>query len=309
MSRENPVNLPASVRQKLLNRARQQGILFDDVLRLYAAERFLYRIATSEHRGLFILKGAMMFRIWAGSDSRSTKDIDLLARTSNDPAHIQFLLRECCEMDFIQLDGMRFDPESLQTLPLKNPRGLKGVRASFIAYLGTARTRVQIDFGFNDDVYPRPVEIIFPSLLDQPESRLLGYTPETSIAEKTHALVELAEFNSRMKDFHDLYWFQKHQIFELPLLVDAIRNTFHQRGTGVPNTLPSILVPTTQFESAHQKQWNAYLREKRLTGIPKSFQEICRHITTFLEIPLRFAANDKPEYSLQWTPEKGWIHN
>lgn len=122
-------------------------------------------------------------------------------------------------------------------------------------------------------------------------------------------MVELAEFNSRMKDFHDLYWFQKHQNFELPLLVDAIRNTFHQRGTPVPKTLPSILVPTTQSESAHQKQWNAYLREKRLTDTPKSFQEICRQITTFVETPLRFAATDNPEDYLQWTPEQGWIHS
>ncbi|MCC5847457.1 MAG: nucleotidyl transferase AbiEii/AbiGii toxin family protein [Verrucomicrobia bacterium] len=121
-------------------------------------------------------------------------------------------------------------------------------------------------------------------------------------------MVELAEFNSRMKDFHDLYWFQEHQNFELPLLVDAIRNTFHQRETPFPNALPSILVPTTQSESAHQKQWNAYLREKRLTDIPKSFQEICRQITKFLEIPLRFAATDKPEIHLQWIPNEGWIH-
>lgn len=239
MSRERPVNLPASIRQRLLNRARRQGVLFDDMLRLYAAERFLYRIAVSEYRGLFILKG---------------------------------------------------------------------VRGSFSACLGTARARVQIDLGFNDAVYPRPVDIVFPSLLDQPESRLLGYPPETSIAEKTHAMVELAEFNSRMKDFHDLYWFQKHQTFDLSLLADAMRNTFQQRETPVPTTLPSILVPTTQSPSAHQTQWNAYLREKRFSDIPKSFQEICRHITTFLEIPLRFAATDNPGCELHWTPEKGWSH-
>jgi len=307
MSREHPVNLSASIRQKLLNQAKQRGILFDDMLRLYAAERFLYRIADSEYRGLFILKGAMMFRIWAGNDSRTTKDIDLLARTSNDPEHIKSLLRACCEMDSSPLDGIRFDPESLQTQPLNNPRGIKGVRAGFTAYLGSARSRVQIDFGFNDDVYPRPVEITFPSLLNHPESRMLGYTPETSIAEKTHAMVALAQFNSRMKDFHDLYWFQENQNFELPRLVEAVTQTFRQRETTLPHHLPDILTQAEHAEAIHQKQWGAYRKEKRLADIPESFQEVCQKIASFLEVPLRCAAMGSPAKNLRWAPAHGWI--
>ena len=307
MSREHPVNLSASVRQKLLNQAKQKGILFDDMLRLYAAERFLYRIADSDYRGLFILKGALMFRIWSGDDSRTTKDIDLLARTSNDPKHIESFLRACCEKDSSHLDGIRYDTESLQTKPLNNPRGIKGVRAGFTAYLGTARARVQIDFGFNDHVCPHPVEITFPSLLDYPEFRMLGYTAETSIAEKTHAMVVLAEFNSRMKDFHDLYWFQQHQNFELSILVDAIYQTFRQRETPIPEKLPDILSLPLHSEATQQIQWNAYMREKRLTDIPKSFQKICDKIASFLEIPLRCAADRTLLEKRQWTPTKGWI--
>ena len=39
-------NVPASVHQRLLNLARNQGVEFNLVLQRYAMERFLYRLAT-----------------------------------------------------------------------------------------------------------------------------------------------------------------------------------------------------------------------------------------------------------------------
>src|SRR5258706_16286793 len=42
-------------------------------------------------------------------------------------------------------------------------------------------------------------------LLDLPRARLRAYRPETSIAEKTEAMVRLALANSRMKNFFDIH--------------------------------------------------------------------------------------------------------
>ena len=57
-------NLPASVRQRLLNLSRQRGEVFDLVLNLYALERLLYRLGISELRDRFVLKGALLFALW-----------------------------------------------------------------------------------------------------------------------------------------------------------------------------------------------------------------------------------------------------
>lgn len=56
-------NISASVRQKLLNRARSDKRPFAELLQYYAMERFLYRLSQSSHAKHFILKGALMLRV------------------------------------------------------------------------------------------------------------------------------------------------------------------------------------------------------------------------------------------------------
>lgn len=75
-----PHNLPASVRQRLLNRARVDRRPFNELLQYFAMERFLYRLSQSVYADRFILKGALMLQVWRLSDTRPTMDIDLLGR-------------------------------------------------------------------------------------------------------------------------------------------------------------------------------------------------------------------------------------
>ena len=89
-------NLPASVRQRLTNKAKETNRPFQELLQYFAMERFLYRLAQSPHAGKFILKGALMFTAWGGPQSRPTKDIDLLARMDNAVEAVVALMREVC---------------------------------------------------------------------------------------------------------------------------------------------------------------------------------------------------------------------
>lgn len=83
MSDRKLVNVAASVRQRLLNRARAEQRAFQELTTLYAMERFLYRLGASEHAERFVLKGGLMTLIWAGEYARLTRDIDLLGRGPN----------------------------------------------------------------------------------------------------------------------------------------------------------------------------------------------------------------------------------
>jgi hypothetical protein len=71
-------DLPASVRQRLLNRSRETRRPFQELLAYYAMERFLYRLGQSSYADRFVLKGALMFTVWGARTSSPTKDIDLL---------------------------------------------------------------------------------------------------------------------------------------------------------------------------------------------------------------------------------------
>ncbi len=77
-------NIAASVRQKLKNHAAQDKRPFAELLQYYAMERFLYRLTQSNHADRFVLKGALMLRVWQSPQFRPTMDIDMLGITSND---------------------------------------------------------------------------------------------------------------------------------------------------------------------------------------------------------------------------------
>ncbi|EFA71860.1 nucleotidyl transferase AbiEii/AbiGii toxin family protein [Cylindrospermopsis raciborskii] len=70
MSAKNLKNISASVRQRLLNRAKDEQRPFSELLQYYAMERFLYRMSQSPHADRFILKGALMLRAWHSTEFR-----------------------------------------------------------------------------------------------------------------------------------------------------------------------------------------------------------------------------------------------
>ena len=63
MNRTSP-NFAASVRARLLNVAKAQGVDFNQVLVRFALERILYRMTQSRHADRFLLKGALLFTLW-----------------------------------------------------------------------------------------------------------------------------------------------------------------------------------------------------------------------------------------------------
>ncbi len=142
-------NVVASVHQKLLNVAKQTSRPFNEIAQYYAIERWLYRLAKSDSRERFVLKGALMLLVWKTSVTRPTRDIDLLARTSNDLESIRGLIADICELS-VENDGMTFDPGSITTERIAEDADYEGVRARFMALLGNTRMHMQIDIGFSD---------------------------------------------------------------------------------------------------------------------------------------------------------------
>lgn len=72
-------NLAASIRSRLLNRAKTERTEFGLLLTRFALERLLYRLSVSRHREQFLLKGALLFDLWFDEPHRPTRDADFLA--------------------------------------------------------------------------------------------------------------------------------------------------------------------------------------------------------------------------------------
>jgi len=79
MSSSKTKNYAVSVRQRLLNYARSSDQDFFFVLRTFAMERLLFRLSRSPYVDNFVLKGALLFKLWTGDFYRQTCDIDVLA--------------------------------------------------------------------------------------------------------------------------------------------------------------------------------------------------------------------------------------
>jgi len=276
---KKPANkdLAASVHQRLLNVARETGRPFNEVLQYFAMERLLYRLSCSPHVGSFVLKGALLFRVWDVPDSRATRDIDFLAFLDNSPESIASIFREVCAMD--DDDGLLFDPDSVAARKIKEDADYEGLRVRFRGLLGKARITMQIDIGFGDKVHPDVVQAKYPVFLDLPAPSLRMYPPETVVAEKAEAMVHLGNLNSRMKDFYDIWWLSRQFKFDSAVLSEAIRQTFENRGTELMpfNELQANLLENKTLE----RQWSAFLAKSGVP-CPESFQEVLDQIATFL---------------------------
>ncbi|MFQ5352330.1 MAG: nucleotidyl transferase AbiEii/AbiGii toxin family protein [Candidatus Binatia bacterium] len=102
------VDVAASVRARLANRARGSNRPFQEVLQYYGLERFLYRFSRSRHRDRFLLKGALMLRVWEAHELRPTRDIDFLGYVDNKIETLEAIVREVCTIA-VEDDGLNFD--------------------------------------------------------------------------------------------------------------------------------------------------------------------------------------------------------
>ena len=218
-------DMAASVRQRLLNIARDQKTDFVLLLRRYAIERLLVRLSQSEYSGKFILKGAMLFLAWGEAMPRATKDLDLLGSDNNNHDAMRRIFTIICRRNVLPLDGIRFKPESMEIDSIREDKKHNGIRIRLDAELGKALIPLQIDIGFGDAVVPGPIDVNFPSLLENKGPLIKAYPPEIAIAEKTDAMITLGMDNSRMKDFYDIWFLSQNRSFDGRTLSKAIATT------------------------------------------------------------------------------------
>jgi Nucleotidyl transferase AbiEii toxin, Type IV TA system len=297
-----PTNLAASVRAKLFDASRKRNVEFQLILAEFAIERLLYRLGSSPFADRFVLKGAMLFKLWSDVRGRATWDLDLLGRGASGVEDVAGVIREICGLAVD--DGIVFDVGTVVAEPIRAADEYAGVRVRLQAGLADARIPVQIDVGFGDAVVPPPVLSTYPTLLDQPAPRILAYPREAVVAEKLEAILSLGLTNSRIKDFHDVHLLATSFAFEGPSLVRAIRSTFERRSTPWPEGVPLVLTRAFLAAPEQQVHWRAFLRRGRL-GTPPDAGRIADELQQFLLPPLTAAAQGA-DLDASWAAAGPW---
>lgn len=293
--------LAVSVQVRLIRHAKEIGSDPNVVLARFAIERLLYRLSRSKHADRFVLKGALLMLVWAGETVRPTRDADLLGFGDVSADSLVGVFTEVCSVE-AEPDGLTFDPASIRVAPIRPEDAYGGLRVTLQARLGNARLPIQIDVGIGDAVVPEPEVLGYPTLLDFPRPRLRAYRPETSIAEKLHAIVSLGEVNSRMRDFFDIRALARRIPFG-EVLVHAVRATFERRRTALPEGLPVGLTP--RFADLKQSQWRGFLTRSGITSAPADFGEVIGELAVFLG-PIIEGARTTGAFRRTWQPGGPW---
>jgi hypothetical protein len=258
-------NRAASIRARLKQRADTTKEDFNLVLTRYGIERLLYRLATSEHAGQFVLKGALLFALWYGQPHRPTRDADLLGFGPDDPQLLAEVFRAICAMPVD--DGIQFDAASVRVDTIRKEARYGGVRVDLQATLDHARIALQVDVGYGDAVTPAPPTMDYPSMLpDVPTAPLRVYPKATVVAEKLHAICVLGITNSRMKDYFDLDLLLQDDAVDDGELRRAVAATFERRHSPLSTELPVGLSDAFGADATKRTQWAAFLRKNRLAA-------------------------------------------
>lgn len=269
-------NVAASVHARLLRQARGGSRSFNDLLQLYAMERFLHRLSRTPHANRFVLKGGLLLRAWDTATFRTTRDIDLLGRGSNEIMVLEGVMRDACSAA-VDPDGLQFDSASVRGETIVEDADYPGVRVTFDGSLGNARLDMQVDVGYGDTVTPEPQELEFPTLLPMAGTRLLAYPPETVVAEKLQVMIFRAE---------------------------AIRATCAKRGTDIPE-MPTVLTQDFGANADKRTQWRAFRRRFGTTGCPEEFETVIALLRVFL-VPVIATVRSGQPTRLRWDPLGGW---
>ncbi|NOU45685.1 MAG: nucleotidyl transferase AbiEii/AbiGii toxin family protein [Bacteroidales bacterium] len=253
-------NRAVSIRARLLNLAKKEGIDFQLIIIRFLHERLLFRLSVSDYSKQLILKGGAFIYAMQGLKSRPTIDVDLLGtRISNDIETLCEIFRQICAIK--SEDEVTFDPESVVGELITWQDKYNGVRLYIDTTFHTVRQRVQIDVGFGDIVIPVIQQLEYPILLDEMQVPVIqAYSKETVIAEKFQAMIELSVANNRMKDFYDVYKLLIDSKFDNETLEEAIRATFANRETTFSENHALF---TIEFASNLQRKrsWTAFLNK------------------------------------------------
>ncbi len=272
--------------------ARQTGGDVQELMTLYALEGLLARIAISEYRDDFVLKGGVLLAAFAAR--RPTKDIDLQAtRLTDDPDEVAERVRAIARLELA--DGLVFDPASVTATTIRDEDEYAGVRVKLIATLGTARLTVGMDVNFGDPIWPAPQLIELPRVTDLglPPLALLGYPLTMVLAEKLVTAVDRGVANTRWRDFADVYILIRLHSVDGGELRASIETVAEYRKVTLAPLLPTL---APMNERAQQKYHAWRIRSHREGELPAAFADVLSALASFADPVLSSAARGR------WNP-------
>jgi predicted nucleotidyltransferase component of viral defense system len=128
----------------------------------------------------------------------------------------------------------------------------------------------------------------------------VGYSLESTIAEKLDAIIQRLELTSRMKDFYDIYYLSHTFDFEGRRLRNAIFETLRNRGT-LYNLESFDAIKNLVNDHDIQTRWKQFVRLLKMPEL--SLSDVLNGIEIFLN-PVWSSIIQKTEIMISWSAKK-----
>ena len=249
---------------------------------LFYFERILERISISNYRGQIILKGGLLLTSIIGEGERTTKDMDATLKgiplTKND---VEKVFNEILHIDID--DGVSFQIISIKDIRLEDEYG--GFRLNILSKLDNNKTYITVELTTGDVITPREMKYNYNSIFEDKKIPIMSYTLETVLAEKFQTIVTRGLFNTRLKDFYDVYILINTKINELSKdnLIKAIKNTFERRETNIDMEQFNEVIKYLNDDKNMNNLWNEYVSKNPYAKGVK-FEDTIKAIKEIVEI-------------------------
>jgi predicted nucleotidyltransferase component of viral defense system len=241
--------------------AKENNIPAQALLQNFMLERLLERISNSAHKDSLILKGGMLIASLVGVQSRTTMDMD--ATLQNHPLsaeRLQETLSEICAIDLD--DGVKFTLKELKDIRDADEYG--GYRAAINAQYESVNTPLKIDITVGDKVTPEAVEYAFPSIFEKKLISVWAYNTETVLAEKVETILSRGIFNTRSRDFYDIYILSKTQEIDKELFSQALKATAEHRASTAALDNRKETLNALRSDNLIEERWQRYCKDNRV---------------------------------------------
>lgn len=260
--------------------AKDSGLTQLELYQRFMFERILERISVSKYNENFILKGGLLLSAMLGINSRSTRDMDISIKgidVSQDK--MLKILNEILSIDIN--DKVKFEVVDITDIRADDEYG--GNKYHLVGKLENLKVALEIDISTGDEITPKELNFEYTSIFDNKKIYIGTYNIETILSEKVETILRRGKYNTRMKDYYDVYFFLtklKNEI-NLEIFKQALNNTLRKREAfDYYNDYKQILNGLTNDERINN-YWNTY-KKKTKYAQNIEFNEIIKALEEFL---------------------------
>lgn len=196
------MNNSTQLKAKIRNLSKTLNVEAEVLLRSFMMERLLERMACSEYKNNFVLKGGMLIASMVGLGSRSTMDMDaLMIGEMLNEVGVLSIIGEIIQVKLD--DGAEFSIQGIDSI--QEGADYQGYRVSVKASFDKTWQMLKIDITTGNEVVPKKIEHRYKLMFDDRTIEIWAYNLEMILAEKFETIVTRGVVNTRMRDYYDVY--------------------------------------------------------------------------------------------------------